>query len=367
MRRSGDDRRRRRRRSRQRVGPIDRYRHARPLRRWERARCTGTVGRHDAALDAHRRLRLRCRPDGGDAVLVSVHRRRRRRRLPPVSGRVGGRHLHHDQLRLLRPHLCHHLHARRGRGRCRRERLRHCNRECRDRSVSAAASAGHDTAFNAYRALGLRSQPVGDHAVLVRIHRQCRSHRLPVVPRRRAGRHGHGHQLHLHGPFLRDDVFARGGSARCRGQCLRHLLDERRDAGVCGRLDTAFDTRGSRHECRRPDLGDAFVVRVDRRHRGHRVPSVPGRLAGRDLGDDELHLHGADLRDDLHPRRRRGRCRRQRLGHRHEERHHGRLPGHHPTLDADRPRPEHGGPDVRAPFVERVDRQRRSHGLSRVP
>ena len=65
----------------------------------------------------------------------------------------------HDQLRLLRPDLRDDLHARRRRSRCRRQRLRHRDGERRDRSVSAPAAAGHDTAFDADRPLGLRCQP----------------------------------------------------------------------------------------------------------------------------------------------------------------------------------------------------------------
>ena len=53
---------------------------------------------------------------------------------------------------------------------------------------------------------------------------------------------------------------------------------------------------------------------------------------------------GAHLRHDLHARRRRGRRCRQRLRHRHEERHDSCLPGHHPALDADRSRYERSHP-----------------------
>ena len=238
-------------------------------------------------------------------------------------------------------------------------------REC---ACSATAAAGrHDTAFDARRRVRLRCQPDGCDAVVGPVHRRRRRGRLPPVQGRRGCRHRHGHALHLHGSLLRDDLCARAGRVRCCGQLLRHLLGERRNAGVRGRLDTAFDTRGSGNQRRRPDLGDPFVERVERRHRRDRVFNVPGRLADRQLRNDELHLHRADLRDDLHPRRRSGRCRQQRLRHSHEERHDGCLPGHHTTLDAHGPRPECGGSDVRCAFVERVDRRHRSDRLPRIP
>ena len=64
---------------------------------------------------------------------------------------------------------------------------------------------------------------------------------------------------------------------------------------------------------------------------------------------DELRLHRADLRDDLHAGRRRRRRRRQRLRHRHQERHDRCLPGHHPAVHADGARHERGRARPRRP------------------
>ncbi len=87
------------------------------------------------------------------------------------------------------------------------------------------------------------------------------------------------------------------------------------------------------------DRGDPFVDRLDRQRRRHRLPALPGRRrrSARSVAD-QLRLHRPHLRDHLHARRRRRRRRRQRLRHRHDERHHGRLPGHHPAIDAGGPR-----------------------------
>ncbi len=84
-------------------------------------------------------------------------------------------------------------------------------------------------------------------------------------------------------------------------------------------------------------------------------------------GDNQLRLHRPDLRDDLHPRGCRRRCRRQRFGNRHQEPDDGRVPGHHPTLHTDGSRDERDRPDLRCACVERVDRRRRRDRLPRVP
>ena len=124
---------------------------------------------------------------------------------------------------------------------------------------------------------------------------------------------------------------------------------------------------GARHERGRRNLRNSLVDTRHRQRRSYRLPALPGRLAGRDLRDDQLRLHRPHLRDHLHARRGRGRRRRQRLRHRHQEPHHGRLPRHNPTLDTDRPCHERNRPDVRRALVDRVERRRRSDRLPRLP
>ena len=125
--------------------------------------------------------------------------------------------------------------------------------------------------------------------------------------------------------------------------------------------DRSLDKRG------RPDLNDALVERVERQRRRDRVPAVPERQPGGNAAGDELRVQRADLRNELHTRRRSVRHRGQRLGNGDGERIDGRLSGHDAAVDADGARHDRGRPDFDHAVLDGLERQRGCDGVSDVP
>ncbi len=176
------------------------------------------------------------------------------------------------------------------------------------------------------------------------------------------------HELHLH-RARRARRPTRSASPRSTPQATSPARSRRapRRSACAGDSTPPSTPTGLATSAVGADVRHALLDGVDRQRRRHRLPAVPRRVGGRNLRDDELQLHGPDVRHDVHARRRRGRCRRQRLRHRLGERRNRRVPRHHPALQADRPRHERCRPDLRDPVLDGVDRQRRRHRLPALP
>ena len=267
-----------------------------------------------------------------------------------------------DDLRLHRSLLCDDLRPRRGRGRCRRQRLRHRNEERHDHGV-----LGHERRP--------RHRPASRRARLARPPRPCPGRRRPTTsasPATGCSAAAPGRDRRRR----RATSYTVSPAARpTRSVSPRSTLPATSPAphrepsppAACTGHHPAVDADRPRDERDRADLGDPVLDRVDRQRRRHRLPGLPGGTQVGHLADDELQLHRSHLRYDLHTRRRRGRRLGQRLRHRDEERHHDCLPGHDAAVDPDRPRTSAVCPDRRDAVVDGVERQRRRDRLSGVP
>src|SRR5919198_1013960 len=145
-----------------------------------------------------------------------------------------------------------------------------------------------------------------DHHVVEPVHRQRRRHRLPAVQERRARRDDCTDVVHVHRPYLRDDIQHRPDCRRRRRQriecdlCPGTGVDE---PVLHSRHNRAHDPNRARDQLDQPKQHHPQLGRLHRQRRRGRLRPLPQRHVAVERHGHELHLHRIELRDELHARR----------------------------------------------------------------
>ena len=154
-------------------------------------------------------------------------------------------------------------------------------------------------------------------------------HRLRPVPGQRRRRFRLRDERHVLGPRVRPQLRPRGRRLRRERQPLGSPLGRLVHRAV-PRYGAAFDSVRADPDRRHPIVGGADLDRLERQRRRRRLRDLPRRRTDRIDELARLHLRVADLRHDLHGRRRRLRRRRQPLRGRDALHRHSRLQRRHP-------------------------------------